>query len=371
MIFKPSEFFKILKKNGIDFFCGVPDSLLKNFTNYIDSKVSPSNHIITANEGNAVALATGYNLGTKKIGLVYLQNSGLGNCINPLTSLTNEEVYSIPLVLLIGWRGFEGKNDEPQHLKQGKILKQQLKILGIKFIILEKKKGFEKSISDLILYARTNSIPVAILVKKNSFSDFNLKQNTSKFLVTKRQVIENVIPHLSKKDLVFSTTGMISRSIIECLKKHKKNSKNFFFNVGSMGHVSSIALGVAITNKKRIICIDGDGSFLMHLGALAIIGSKQLGNFKYILINNGCHESVGGQKTVAFDLNIKNIAEAFGFKYFGISKKVIDLQTNLKKTLLSKSPCFLEVKVKIEDEKNLPRPSKSLIEYKKDFLKII
>jgi len=165
----PSELFSIFKTCKIEFYCGVPDSLLKEFTNFINKKVKRINHIITANEGNAVGLAAGYHLKTKKIGLVYLQNSGLGNCINPLTSLADKKVFSIPMILLIGWRGMPGTIDEPQHFRQGKILEQQLNILGIKYLILENNKELKKNIKELITYSSKKNIPVAILVKKRYF----------------------------------------------------------------------------------------------------------------------------------------------------------------------------------------------------------
>ena len=369
MKLNPIELFEILKRNEINFFCGVPDSLLKEFTNIIDKKISLRNHIVTANEGNAVGLAAGYHLKTKKIGLVYLQNSGLGNCINPLTSLTDKKVYSIPMILLIGWRGFPGITDEPQHLRQGKILEKQLKLLGIKYLILEKKKELKKKINALISYSSKNNTPVAILVKKNTFIAPDYSENKSSFSLSKKDIIENFIPKVTKKDTVLCTTGMISRSVLSFLKKRQISSENFFFNVGAMGHLSSIAFGIALNNKKNVFCLDGDGSFLMHLGSLGVIGSMRLKNFKYILINNGCHQSVGGQKTVSLNINIKKIADGFGFKYYKVSKGKKNLKNKIEKLFFNEQSSFLEILINSKNEINLPRPSKRLVEYKNDLIK--
>ena len=364
----PSRLFDIFKKNKINFFCGVPDSLLKDFINLIDEKVDSNNHIITANEGNAIALATGYHLKTRKIGLVYLQNSGLGNCINPLTSLTDSKVYSIPMVLLIGWRGALGSKDEPQHFRQGKILEDQLKILEIKYLILENRDKINSKLTKLIKYSVKKNVPVAILVKKETFKNYEPNPIKSKFTLSKKDFLENFIPKINKKDTVLCTTGMISRSVIKFLTEKKINGKNFFYNVGSMGHLSSIALGIALNKKNNVYCLDGDGSFLMHLGSLAIIGSMCLRNFKYILLNNGCHQSVGGQSTVSLNIDIKKIAEGFGFKYTKVSKGSRILNKELSKFFSIKNSGFLEILVNDGDEGNLPRPNKSLIKYKNDFI---
>lgn len=371
MKLNPIELFEIFKTNEIKFFCGVPDSLLKEFTNIIEKKISSRDHIITANEGNAIALAAGYHLKTKKIGLVYLQNSGLGNCINPLTSLTDKKVYSIPMILLIGWRGFPGIVDEPQHLRQGKILEKQLQLLGIKYLILENKKELRKNINALISYSSNNNTPVAILVKKETFKALDYQEEKSSFSLSKKDIIESFIPKLNKKDTVLCSTGMISRSVLSFLKKKKISSENFFFNVGAMGHLSSIAFGIALNKKKNVYCLDGDGSFLMHLGSFAVIGSMKLKNFKYILINNGCHQSVGGQKTVSLNINIKKIANGFGFKYYKVSKGKKNLKTQLDKLFFNNQSSFLEIQINSKNEINLPRPSKQLVEYKNIFLKTL
>lgn len=366
----PNDFLKILKKNGIEFFSGVPDSLLKDFLISLELNVNKNSHVITANEGNAIGIATGYHLVTGKIPLVYMQNSGLGNCINPLTSLTNIESYSIPMILMIGWRGDPEEKDEPQHKLPGKILIEQLKILGVDYEVLKTEINFEKKLEKIIDKVKKSSLPYALIIKRNFFKDnkktFDIKK---KNIMGRSEAIETILKKIGNNEIVFSTTGKISREIIA--NKNICKDHNIFLNVGSMGHVSSIAFGAALKQKKNIICIDGDGSFLMHLGSHAVIGSKKLRNYKYILINNGVHESVGSQPTVAFDINIKRIAESFGFDEYFFSDDQKSLEQNLKKIITNDGKFFLEVQVNLNDKKILPRPEKSLIELKKELMKKI
>tara|TARA_B100001121_G_scaffold300650_1_gene310724 strand:+ start:858 stop:1976 length:1119 start_codon:yes stop_codon:yes gene_type:complete len=366
----PNIFLRVLKKNGIDFFSGVPDSLLKDFLILLESKVKKNSHVIAANEGNAVGIAVGYHLATGNIPLVYMQNSGLGNCINPLTSLTNIESYSIPMILMIGWRGDPDEKDEPQHLLPGKILIEQLKIMGIDYEILNNEKKFFEKIDKIIHKVKKKSVPFALVVKKNFFKENNKKIDVKKkTMISRSEAIETILKQLGKEDIVFSTTGKISRELIA--KKNIYKDPNVFFNVGSMGHVSSIAFGAALKKKTNIICIDGDGSFLMHLGSHAVVGSRKLPNYKYILINNGVHESVGSQPTVAFDIDIKKIAKSFGFNRYFFSNDQKSLEKNLKTIISEKGSFFLEVHVNLVDKNKLPRPEKSLVKLKKELMKKI
>ena len=366
----PNIFLRILKNNGIEFFSGVPDSLLKDFLTSLEKNVKKNSHIMAANEGNAIGIAAGYHLATGKIPLVYMQNSGLGNCINPLTSLTNIESYSIPMILMIGWRGDPDEKDEPQHQLLGKILTEQLKIIGINYVILTNGDKSLEKIDKIIKKVKKTSVPFALIVKKNFFKEnnqsFDIKKKT---MMSRSEAIETIAKQLCKEDVVFSTTGKISRELIA--KKDIYKDLNIFFNVGSMGHVSSIAFGTALKKKENIVCIDGDGSFLMHLGSHAIIGSRKLPNYKYILINNGVHESVGSQPTVAYNIDIKRIAKSFGFDKYFFSDNKNSLEKNLKKIISRNGSFFLEVHVNLISKMNLPRPRKSLIELKKEFMKKI
>lgn len=358
-LINPKSFLTFLLKNKIDFFCGVPDSILKNFTNCIENK---NNNIITANEGNAIATAAGFHLATRKIGLVYMQNSGLGNAINPLTSLVNKKTYSIPMVLLIGWRG-EGAEDEPQHLLPGEIMRDQLNLLKIKNTVLN-AKNYKADIKRLIKFSSNHSLPVAILVKKDTFGNSKKIERVNKIDIDRSFAIDCILENINKKDLIFSSTGKISREIMKS-KFFRKEYNNVFFNVGSMGHTASLAFGMSLFTKKRVICIDGDGSFLMHMGSIPII-TKHTKNFLYILLNNGAHESVGGQKTVASDLDFLQLSKSLGFPSQYSAKNKSYLKKNIKRILNGSNKSFFEIKINLVNSGELPRP-KNLKKLKSKF----
>ena len=340
----PKKFLELLKDNKINFYTGVPDSLLKNFLTYVEAMVNNLNHIITANEGSAIGLSIGYHLSTGKVPLVYLQNSGLGNCINPLVSLADPKVYSIPMILLIGWRGEKNIPDEPQHKKQGIITISTLKILNIPYIELKNgvKEPYCKRIINL---AKKNNFPIAMVVRKNFFQSGAVSlKNTNSFPCSREDAIKILLSHLKKSDIIVSTTGMTSRELDEIRGKTKNKSNADFLTVGGMGHASQIALGIAITNKqRRIVCIDGDGAAIMHMGGMTSIGSKKLRNYKHILINNGVHGSVGGQKTTGFDIDFKKIALGCGYDFAKSCYKKNDISKKIKEFLNVKKSSFLEI----------------------------
>ena len=356
------EFFDLLHENKIDFFSGVPDSLLKNFNSYILDNVDQNQHIITANEGNAIALASGYYLATSKIGLVYMQNSGLGNAINPLVSLSDKEVYGIPVLLLIGWRGEPNEKDEPQHQKQGKITLELLETLDIPYEILTKDIEDTKiKLLSAIKYMNKFNAPFALVVKKGTFEKYEqINESQQNYELSREKAINLIIDNLDEQDVVVSTTGMISRELFESRTQKNQKHETDFLTVGSMGHASQIALGIAISNpKKQVFCLDGDGSVIMHMGSLGIIGSKQLKNFKHIILNNESHDSVGGQPTVGNIINFVSLAK--GCKYKNSFKVLTEIELN-KKMLKLKSddgPILLEIMVNRGNRKDLGRPTKT------------
>lgn len=370
------EFYDELLKNNIDFFTGVPDSLLKSFCAYIKDNVSNEKNIIAANEGNAVALATGYYLAAQKIGLVYMQNSGIGNALNPLVSLADKLVYSIPMLLVIGWRGEPNKIDEPQHKKQGLITIEFLEIMEIPYEILDKDVDNDEmklKIKKACEYMKENSEPYALVVKKDVFNEYKLKNNAAlEFEMTREEAIEILISKMEDNSAIVSTTGMASRELFELREKYKQNHSKDFLTVGSMGHASQIALGVALSRKeKKVYCIDGDGALLMHLGGLSIIGNQKPKNYRHILINNGAHDSVGGQETVGFKIDALAIAKACGYEecYTCSSKtELVDLAEKIQNI---KGPVFLEIKVKKGARKDLGRPTKTPIENKEAFIEFL
>ena len=355
------KFINFLKINNISFYCGVPDSILKDFSNEI-VKTKGVKHIITPNEGLAISLAAGYSLSTDKLPCVYLQNSGLGNTINPISSIIHKKVYSIPLLLLIGWRGSPKIKDEPQHKVKGLITKSLLKLLGIKYTEISSDL---KKIKNLINYAKTNNKPVAILVKKNQFKNKKSNIKISKGIL-RSDFISTLLNLIKKKTKIISTTGFTSRELFQLRSfKNYKLSKDFYM-VGGMGHASSLALGVSISNKNEIICLDGDGALLMHLGSMNLIGHLANKNFKHIIFNNYCHESVGSQSTYSENINFKLLSKSLGYKtYFRVDNNS-RLKKILKKFLKTNGPAMLEVKTKIGSLDNLMRPKK-LIKLKNDF----
>ncbi len=356
------DFFDHLKTEKINFFTGVPDSLLKDFCSYLFDNVNDENHIIAANEGSSIALAVGNYLSTGNIPLVYMQNSGFGNTVNPLMSLADDMVYGIPMVLMIGWRGEPGLKDEPQHLRQGMISEDILKSMKIPYRVLDKDSDFKKIISDSVKISKRKSKPFALLVKKNSFEKYELKNKIStNFQMNREDVINCLIKSFKDKDIIISTTGKTSRELFECRVKNKMSHKKDFLTVGSMGHTSSIALGIALVKKDRnVYCIDGDGSVIMHMGNLSSIANfPKLHNFRHIVINNGAHDSVGGQPTVGFKIDFCKIAKSCGYKYVKSVKTKSKLDIELAKISNIKSTVFLEVCVNKGSRPDLGRPTNS------------
>ena len=359
MAVKPKQFLNYLFEYKVDNFFGVPDSLLKELCLCIDDSVPKNQHIIAANEGNAIAIAAGYHLATGRIPLVYMQNSGLGNAINPLLSLCDKDVYSIPLLLMIGWRGEINSSDEPQHKKQGRIQKDLLNVLEIPYVIISGNDSkIENKLNQIMALTLEEQCPVAILVRKNTFAEYKstLMPDYNESLKRER-VIDIILKNIPNNSVIVSTTGKTSREIYEIREKNSQMHCQDFLTVGSMGHCSSIALGIAMNkSNKKIICIDGDGSLIMHLGILSTIGMLQPSNFYHILINNKVHESVGGQETSAKFISIPSLARATAYK------KVIsvDDEDSLKHAIIAfldtKGPNFLEVVVKPGSRKNLGRP---------------
>ena len=307
------EFYDALLRRKMDFFTGVPDSLLANFCACINENAPFDKNIIAANEGNAVGIACGYHIATGRYGVVYMQNSGQGNTVNPLLSIADEEVYGIPMLLVIGWRGEPGTKDEPQHKKQGKVTLALLEAMGISYEILQ--DDYVPQIDRAVAYMKENSKPYALVVRKGAFSEYKTAKENNGFPLSREEALACVLDNISEEDFVVSTTGKTSREIFELREARGQSHAGDFLTVGGMGHTSSIALGMSLGTDKNIYCIDGDGSFIMHMGAFAVNADKAGANFKYILNNNGAHESVGGQPTVGLKIDIAAILKAVGFQH--------------------------------------------------------
>lgn len=371
-----ADFYKEMIKRDISFFTGVPDSLLKSFCAYIKENVSNERNIVAANEGNAIALASGYYLATGQIGLVYMQNSGFGNSINPLISLADKMVYSIPMLLVVGWRGEPGIKDEPQHKKQGIITTKLLETLKIPYEILSEETSDEEmkfKVNKAYKYMNENSEPYALVIKKGTFKEYDLqKKDTGNFELTREEAIEIIMGKMKENSIIVSTTGMASREVFELRTKYGQEHNKDFLTVGSMGHASQIALGIALNkDNKQVYCIDGDGALIMHLGGLAIIGNQGTKNFKHILINNGAHDSVGGQETVGLNLDIVSIGKACGYRECYSCNSREELENYSEKIVNIDGPVLLEVKVKKGARKDLGRPTTTPINNKEIFMEYL
>lgn len=365
----PQLFFDALKNKGAGLFTGVPDSLLSSFCAYIQDNLTSDAHIIAANEGNAIALGIGHYLATKKIPVVYMQNSGLGNAINPLTSLADKQVYQIPMLLIIGWRGEPNFHDEPQHVKQGRITLKQLEILEIPYWILEADSSVEVLLEDIFESLTRTNAPVALVVKQKVFETYvPLSQKEWNYSLSRETALAHILSLIDVTALVISTTGKTSRELFE-LRLTRKEAQHDFLTVGGMGHTSSIALGVALGQPNRqVICLDGDGSAIMHLGALPIIGSIKPKNFVHILLNNAAHESVGGQPTIADKMNFEFIAKGCGYEAYFCVINEIELKEQWSKIKHCNGAVLVEIKIKTGSRSDLGRPTRTPLENKDAFM---
>ena len=367
----PQEFIECLRSKGVEFFTGVPDSLLKEFCACLEHLPCAGQHIISANEGGAVALALGYHLATRKIPLVYLQNSGLGNIVNPLLSLADAEVYSIPLLLVIGWRGEPGVHDEPQHKKQGRVMLAMLDAMEIPYSILGPELGHpEASLRDALAQVRKTSAPFALVIKKGTFKPFAAsREENAAFELTREAAIQQVLGFVGEREVVVSTTGMASREVYEHRGKKGEGHQRDFLTVGGMGHASQIAVGLALQKSDRAVyCLDGDGALLMHMGVLAINGALRPRNFTHIILNNGAHDSVGGQPTVGLKVDILEIARAASYERVLRAQTQHELQSCLIDLKGSKGPSLLEIRVRCGARKDLGRPATTPAQNKSAFM---
>lgn len=370
---KPSFFIEKLRESGIDCFAGVPDSLLKNVCAFITDHFDSAHNIITANEGAAVGFAAGHYLATGQPACVYMQNSGEGNIINPLASLTDHEVYNIPVLLLIGWRGRPGVHDEPQHVKQGKVTTGLLNVMGINYEVLAKEEDkAEKQIARAVSALRNKEV-FALVIEKDTFEEYKLQNvEVNDLVMSREEAIQAVASVLGERDCIVSTTGMISRELFEYRTALNLGHDRDFLTVGSMGHASQIALGIALAQPgRRVWCFDGDGAVIMHMGSMAIVADKAPKNYVHVVFNNGAHDSVGGQPTVGLKMNLPAVAKAVGYKveYSVVSKE--DLNVVLAGIHNSDGPVLLEIKVKKGSRIDLGRPTTTPVQNKEALMSFL
>jgi phosphonopyruvate decarboxylase len=372
-VIKPAHYLNNLNELGVNFFAGVPDSLLKEFCACVSEKCDQDTHLITANEGGAIALGIGYYLGTRNIPMIYLQNSGLGNIINPILSLASEEVYGIPMLIMVGWRGEPGVKDEPQHVHQGRVMVESLEAMDLPYVVLslDEKTAVEQTQNALGL-AREKMSPVVIVVQKNSFESFPVERPLYDLELSREEAVIAVAEMLPEDGVVVCTTGMSSRELFEFRAGTSQGHHRDFLTVGGMGHASQIALGLCKAQPKRpTYCFDGDGAVLMHMGSLAIIGQSAAVNLIHIVFNNGVHDSVGAQPTVGFGIDFCQIAIACGYVSATKVKSVEDIAQAIEFASNDLGPHFIEVYVRPGSRDDIGRPTTTPAQNKDAFMEYL
>ncbi|MBD5355791.1 MAG: phosphonopyruvate decarboxylase [Bacteroides sp.] len=367
-------FIETLRANGVNFFAGVPDSLLKNVCAYITDNVPSDCNLITANEGSAVGVAAGHYLATRQLPLVYMQNSGIGNAVNPLLSLADEKVYSIPMLVMIGWRGEPGVHDEPQHIKQGEVTEALLKAMQIPYLILaDDDTTVVSQLGMLVTDCKKTHKPHALLIKKGTFGPYKLQTKVvNDNPICREEAMKCVVSSIPADSIIVSTTGKLSRELYEYRDELNQSHESDFLTVGSMGHSSSIALGIALAKPDRhVFCFDGDGAFIMHMGSISNIGHLAPRNYIHIVFNNGAHESVGGQPTLGFGIDIPSVAKACGYSHVWSVNNQDDIISALRSTQNQNGPTLIEIKVGINSREDLGRPKTSPIENKEAFMNFL
>jgi phosphonopyruvate decarboxylase len=370
----PEELYECLYHSGVQFYTGVPDSLLKSFSSFLSETVDAGHHVIAANEGGAVSLAVGNFLATGAIPVVYLQNSGLGNTINPLLSLADPDVYSIPMLLIIGWRGKPGVKDEPQHITQGRIQPALLDTLEIPHrVVTAVMQDWADQVQLLLDVAIEQSRPVALVVEKGVLTAYPAGEKepvTAWSSLSRETALEEIVACLESADIVVCTTGMASRELFEIRERRNEEHTQDFLTVGSMGHSSQIALGLALEKRGRhVICIDGDGAAIMHMGGLAIIGQQKPQRFLHIVLNNGAHDSVGGQPTAGITIDFPRVASACGYVRTERIDSLSPIRPLLAKLRATAGPTMLEIRVSKGARPDLGRPTRTTLQNRDDFVR--
>lgn len=366
------DLWDVFKNLDFDFFVGVPDSTFKDWMKFLDDPINTElTNIIACNECEAIAIAAGYHLATNKVGVVYMQNSGFGKTINPITSLSDPEVYSIPTLLMIGWRGEPDKKDEPQHKKMGRIMQSMLRTMEIPFEILPNNiDEAQKTIAKMKELAIANQGPVALIIKKGTFEKYESSRNHEpKYEMSKEDAIKTIIDNFNGDEIVVSTTGKTSRELYE-YRVYKNQTPDDFYTVGSMGCSAAIAFGIATQKKdKPIFVFDGDGAVIMQMGTLTTIGNYLPNNLNHIIFDNSAYDSTGGQPTNSENIDFEQIALATGFRFVKTVASRENLLATLNEMRSTPGPNMLIIKVNKGSRTDLGRPTTTPIENKKQFMK--
>eukprot|EP00746_Dinoflagellata_sp_MGD_P008794 gnl/MRDRNA2_/MRDRNA2_117645_c0_seq1.p1 gnl/MRDRNA2_/MRDRNA2_117645_c0~~gnl/MRDRNA2_/MRDRNA2_117645_c0_seq1.p1 ORF type:complete len:448 (-),score=74.47 gnl/MRDRNA2_/MRDRNA2_117645_c0_seq1:175-1479(-) len=383
---KSDEICATLRHAGITFYTGVPDSLLKDFCAYVTDNVAAKDHVIAANEGGAVALAAGHYLGSGNPAVVYLQNSGLGNTINPLLSLADPGVYAIPMLVIVGWRGKPGEKDEPQHMVTGRVQNDLLEAVGLPYEVLPPSQvEANATIDRACKYMREKKGPFVLVVPKGTFAKYQStqalsEQDTDSLPLNRKMAIGEIVSYFRRSDssaVFVGTTGFLSRELYEMRDESGEGHGRDFLCVGNMGHASAIAQGIALSQPSRtVVCLDGDGAALMHMGNMAVAASDaSRPNLVHVIVNNGVHESVGAQPTVGFCVDFCTIARGCGYASVASATSAADIQKafqEVSQTATTRAgPAFIEVRVRTGTSDTLGRPKTTPEENKDAFIKYL
>jgi phosphonopyruvate decarboxylase len=368
----PAHFIDHLRGHGVSLYTGVPDSLLKQLNAYIMAELPREQHVIAANEGAAVAIAMGHYLRTGAPAMVYLQNSGIGNTINPLLSLADPDVYGTPMVIVVGWRGQPGVKDEPQHVKQGRIMEGLLDALDLPWAVLpHEPAAAEATMAEAVKTAMDASTPYVVLVEKGTFADFVAEPPAprSEARPSREEALVAMADAVGPDAIIVSTTGMLSRELFEYREREGLPAERDFLTVGGMGHACSIALGISMREPEREVwCFDGDGAFLMHLGSLAVIADHAPASYFHVVFNNGVHDSVGGQPTSISAVDIAATARALGYRYAASTSDLDSISEAVARLRAAGGPALLELKVRPGNRPGIGRPTRTPAESKQAFM---
>lgn len=369
---EPARFVDHLSGLGVTLYTGVPDSLLRHLNTHILDALPRDQHVIAANEGAAVAIAMGHYLRTGTPAAVYLQNSGIGNTINPLMSLADPEVYGTPMVVIVGWRGQPGVKDEPQHVKQGRVMEALLDALKLPWAVLPHEPALaEATLTEAVKTATNLCTPYVILVEKDTFAELPAEASASRHgeLASREEALVTVAESVGVDAIIVSTTGMLSRELFEYREREDLPAERDFLTVGGMGHACSITLGIAMRERAREVwCFDGDGAFLMHLGSLAVIADHAPPNYFHVVFNNGVHDSVGGQPSSIGVVDVAGTARALGYRYATSASELGSISEAVARLRSAGGPALLEVRVRPGNRPGLGRPTRTPAESKRAFM---
>ncbi|TVR36347.1 MAG: phosphonopyruvate decarboxylase [Nitriliruptor sp.] len=369
----PAQFVDDLVGAGVTLYTGVPDSLLKAFGTHVMATVPRDQHVIAANEGGAVAIALGHHLRTGELALVYLQNSGFGNLVNPLLSLADPGVYGVPMLVLVGWRGQPGVKDEPQHVTQGRVMTDLLDAMGLPWAVLPAEEhAASAAVAVAAQIATERSTPYLLLVEKDTFAAAEVGRAASAVavdLASREEALVATVEALGDDVIIVSTTGMLSRELFEYRERSGSDGRRDFLTVGGMGHASAIALGIALREPDREVwCLDGDGALLMHLGGLAVIADHAPARYHHVMFNNGVHDSVGGQPTSITRVDVAAAALALGYRAAATTDDLSALPGLLADHRERGGPSLIDLRVRPGNRDGIGRPTRTPVQSKQVFM---